>query len=184
MDNRRFGWQRSISASAASEKSKIPKIGVVFMMSYRMPITLVSLFAVATIAFADQKGGDVAKNLQGTWQAVYLETSGEKSSDDQTKDLKIVFQGDQVFSLKPDGENPKVKFRLDTSKNPNTIDLIPTEGKDPAKIATGIFALEDGKLKLCLNIFSKDTTKRPAEFKTHSGDDKGIGYAILERVKR
>ena len=153
-------------------------------MSYRIPITLALLFVPATIAFADGKSGDVAKSLQGTWQAVYLETNGEKSSDDQTKDLKIVFQGDHVFSLKLDGENPKVKFRLDTGKNPHTIDLIPIDGKDPAKIATGILALENGKLRLCLNLFGKDTTKRPTEFKTHSGDGTGIGYAILERVKQ
>ncbi len=184
MDNSVFGWQQSISASAVTGRSKILKIAVEVSVSYRIPITLALLFVPATIAFAGEKSGDVAKSLQGTWQAVYLETNGEKSSDDQVKDLKIVFQGDLVFSLKPDGENPKVKFRLDTSKNPHTIDLIPTDEKAPTMLATGIFALEDGKLKLCVNLFGKDTTKRPTEFKTHSGDGTGIGYAILERVKQ
>ena len=140
--------------------------------------------SAAAISFADGKSGDVSKSLQGTWQVVYLETNGEKFPDDKVKDLKFIFQGDLVFSPKTNGEDPKVKFRLDTSKNPHTIDVIPTEEKAPTKLATGIFALEDGKLKLCVNLYGKDTTKRPTEFKTYPGDGTGIGYVILERVKQ
>jgi uncharacterized protein (TIGR03067 family) len=184
MENSLFGWQQSISASAVTRRFKTLNIVVEVSVSYRIPITLALLFVPAAIAFADGKSGEVAKNLQGTWQAVYLETNGEKAPDNEAKDLKIVFQGDLVFSLKPQGEGPKVKFRIDTGKNPYTIDLIPIDGTNPAKIATGILALENGKLKLCLNLFGKDTTRRPTEFKTHSGDGTGIGYAVLERVKR
>ena len=83
----------------------------------------------AVIAVADDKSANDAKNLQGTWQAVYLEANGEKSPDDQVKELKIVFKGDQVFALKPEGEGQKCKFRLGTSKTLNTIDLTPIDRK-------------------------------------------------------
>ena len=132
----------------------------------------------AVIAVADDKSANDAKNLQGTWQAVYLEANGEKSPDDQVKELKIVFKGDQIFALKPEGEGQKCMFRLGTSKTLNTIDLTPIDRK--GKTATGIYSLKNGQLKVCINLFGKDTSQRPTEFKTHAGD--GVGFAILERA--
>ena len=82
----------------------------------------------AGIAAAGDKSANEAKNLQGTWQAIYLEANGKKSPDDQVKELQIVFKGDQVFAVKPEGEGQKCKFRLGTSKTLNTIDLIPIDG--------------------------------------------------------
>ena len=64
----------------------------------------------AVIARADDKSANDAKNLQGTWQAVDLEANGEKRADDQVKELQIVFKGDEVFAVKPEGEGRKVKF--------------------------------------------------------------------------
>jgi len=82
----------------------------------------------------------------------------------------------------PEGEGRKVKFKLDSSKTPKAIDLIAIDGSDQGKIATGIYALKNRQLKLCVNLFGKDTTQRPTEFKTQAGD--GVGFATLERVKQ
>ncbi|MFZ1936755.1 MAG: TIGR03067 domain-containing protein [Thermoguttaceae bacterium] len=123
------------------------------------------------------KSANDAKNLQGTWQAVYLEANGEKSPADQMKELKIVFKGDEVFAVQPEGEGQKCKFKLGTSKTLNTIDLIPL---DKGKAGTGIYSLKNGRLRLCVHLFGKDTTQRPTEFKTRAGD--GVGFAILERA--
>ena len=134
----------------------------------------------AVVALAGDKSANDAKNLQGTWQAVYLEANGKKSPNDQVKELQIVFKGNQVFAVKPEGEGQKCKFNLGASKKLNTIDLSPIDGK--GKPAAGIYSLKNGQLKVCINLFGKDTARRPTEFKTHEGD--GVGFAILERAKR
>jgi len=61
-----------------------------------------------------------------------------------------------------------------------TIDLIVQEGDDKGKVALGIYGLDKGRLRLCLNIFG-DPSYRPMEFKTQDRD--GAGFAILERGK-
>jgi uncharacterized protein (TIGR03067 family) len=150
-------------------------------MLHRVSGIVVACLLSTTIALAGDKRADDVKNLQGTWQAVYLEANGKKSPDDQVKELQIVVRGDQLFAVRPEGEGKKVKFTLDAGRTPQTIDLSPIDGSDKAKIAAGIYSLKHGQLKLCINLFGKDTTQRPTAFKTHEGD--GVGFAILERAK-
>ena len=147
-------------------------------MLNRMLLIFTACSFTAVIALAGDKSASDAKTLQGTWQAIYLEANGKKSPDDQVKELQIVFKGDRVFAVKPEGEGQKSKFTLDTSKKLNTIDLTPIDGK--GKTATGIYSLKNGQLKVCIHLFGKDTTQRPTEFKTHEGD--GVGFAVLERA--
>ena len=149
-------------------------------MLNRMLCIFTACSFAAVIAVADDKSTDDAKNLQGTWQAVYLEANGEKSPDDQVKELQIVIKGDELFAVRPEGEDQKCKFKLGTSKTLNMVDLSPVDGPDKGKTAAGIYSLKNGQLKLCVNLFGKDTTQRPTEFKTKAGD--GVGFAILERA--
>jgi uncharacterized protein (TIGR03067 family) len=150
-------------------------------MLHRVLCIFAAFSFAAVIALADDKNANDAKDLQGTWQAVDLETNGGKSPVDQVKELRIVFKGDEVFAVKSEGEGHKVKFKLDSSKTPNAIDLIAIEGSDKGKTAAGIYSLKNGQLRLCINLFGKDTTQRPADFKTQAGD--GVGYVTLERAK-
>lgn len=138
-------------------------------------------FLVTTIvAVAEEKACNDAQILQGTWQVTALEANGEKKPAGDFEGWKIVFKGDVFWVEKPTSSDPKLKFKLDPGKKPKTIDLIVQEEKDKGKVAPGIYALENGKLRLCINIFG-DLTIRPKEFKTQDHD--GTGYVILERVK-
>jgi uncharacterized protein (TIGR03067 family) len=155
--------------------------GVIVASGFLLAATvLVGMIPWRLVAAEPQSAND-AKNLQGTWQAVDLEANGEKRSDDEIKESKVVIQGDEIFAVKSKGEDPHLKFKLDSSKTPKTIDLIPIDGPDKGKTFPGIYSLENGKLRLCLNIFGKDLSKRPTEFKTQAGD--GTGFATLERAK-
>ena len=149
-------------------------------MLRRMLFIFTACSFTAVIALAGDKSASDAKNLQGSWQAVYLEANGKKSPDDQVKELQLVFKGNQVFTVKPEGEGQMCKFKLGASKKLNTIDLSPADGK--GKPAAGIYSLKNRQLKVCINLFGKDTARRPTEFKTHEGD--GVGFAILDRAKR
>ena len=136
----------------------------------------------AVIAVAADKSASDAKDLQGTWQAVDLEANGEKSPADQVKELQIVIKADEIFAVKPHGEDPRNKFKLDSSRTPKTIDLTPLDGPRKGGIVAGIYSLQNGQLRLCINIFGKDPARRPTEFKTQAGD--GVGLVTLERAKQ
>ena len=151
-------------------------------MLHRVLSIFAAFFFAAVIALAGDKNANDANNLQGTWQAVDLEANGQKSPDDQVKELQIVIKGDEVLALKPDGEGRKCKFKFDSSKTPNTIDVSPIDGPDKGKMAAGIYSLQNGQLRLCVNIFGQDTALRPTEFKTQPGN--GVIFVTLERAKR
>lgn len=148
----------------------------------RVLCTFAACSFIAVIAVADDKSANDAKDLQGVWQAVDLEGNGEKQPADQVHELQIVIKADEVFAVRPRGEDPRNKFRLDSTKAPKTIDLTPVDGPRKEQIVPGIYSLKNGRLTLCINIFGKDSpAKRPADFKTREGD--GVVLVTLERAK-
>ena len=155
--------------------------GVIIASGFLLAATVLLGIVPWRLIAAEPKSVNDAQSLQGTWQAVNLEANGERKPDDEIKELQIVISGDDL-AIKPDGEGRKCKFTLDSGKTPKTIDLIPCDGDGKGKTFPGIYSLENGKLRLCLNIFGKDLSKRPTEFKTQAGD--GTGFATLERAKK
>ncbi len=85
------------------------------------------------------------------------------------KETQLVIEGGRL-GIKPDGEGRKTTFTVDPGKTPRTIDLTPLDGDRKGTIVPGIYALRDGQLRLCVNIWGKDPTLRPTEFKTRPGD--------------
>jgi uncharacterized protein (TIGR03067 family) len=134
----------------------------------------------AGIAWSQQTISGDAGNLQGTWQVVDLEANGEKKPAEEIQGWKLTFKNDELWLDKPTGSDPKLKFKLDAAQSPKRIDLIVQEGKDKGRVAPGIYALANGQLRLCINIFG-NPSYRPREFKTQDQD--GTGFVILERVK-
>jgi uncharacterized protein (TIGR03067 family) len=149
-------------------------------MRLRFAFLFVGSLFTLVLAAAQGALADDAKDLQGTWQVVSLEANGENKPADEFTGWKFVFEGDQGWLIKPDETSPKFKFKLDAAKAPKTIDLIVQEGNDKGKVAPGIYGLNEGQLRLCINIFG-DPSYRPMEFKTKERD--GAGFAVLERVK-
>lgn len=150
-------------------------------MLYRLLCVLAACSLAAVSAFADDKSANDANDLQGVWQAVDVEANGDKLSSDEVKNLQVVIKADEIFAVKPEGEDPRNKFKLDPRKTPKTIDLTPIEAGNKGKLVAGIYSLKDGRLTICINIFSEDTARRPSEFKTRAGD--GVVLAVLERAK-
>ncbi len=130
---------------------------------------------VPTVAVADKPSPkDSGKDLQGTWQAVDGEGNGGKLDEAKIKETQLVIEGDRL-DIRPDGEGRKTTFTADPGKTPRTIDLTPLDGDRKGSIVPGIYALQGGHLRLCINIWGKDPTRRPTEFKTQPGD----GYVFL-----
>lgn len=130
---------------------------------------------------AGEKKADDRQALQGTWQAVDIQANGHRSPDDQIQELKVVFEGDTLYAVKGQSADPRHRFKLDVSKDIKTIDISPLDNPAPERRGPGIYALDKGQLKVCVNLFGKDPKVRPTTFQTHEGD--GIIFATFERVK-
>jgi uncharacterized protein (TIGR03067 family) len=149
---------------------------------FKIAIGMLTFFSLATfVTLADDKASPDAATLQGTWQAIDFEANGERKPQAEIDEFQIVVQGNSL-AIKPDGEGRKLTFKLDSKHTPKLIDLVPSDGGRKDTIVPGIYALENGKLKLCVNVFGKDQNLRPTEFKTHAGD--GCGFVILERAAK
>lgn len=129
-------------------------------------LVLAGLTCLPCIAKADANQ-DLVKKLQGTWVIVSAVSDGTKAPEEQTKPIKIVFNGNKAtFFVNDKGSAATIK--VDASKKPVWIDSLE---KGAPKASLGIIALEGDTLKMCT--FKED--KRPMEFKS----DKGSGALLL-----
>ncbi len=129
---------------------------------------------VFTLPDEPRKEADDLPKLQGTWQAVALEHNGEKLSADAVKKFRVIIR-DNTITFDPDGNKREASFSLGTSGESKSI-FLKTDPK--ASKVRGIYALEDGRLKLCFDNDEGKTT--PTEFATTP--DSGLTLITLERV--
>jgi uncharacterized protein (TIGR03067 family) len=150
-------------------------------MQKRVLCVLVAFCFSGLFAGAGSKPVDPSKkNLEGTWQAVDGEANGKKLPADQVEELQVVITSDKL-EIKPDGEGRKTTFKLNSSGTPKTIDLTPLDGDRKGTIVPGIYSLQDGQLKLCINIWGKDPSQRPTAFQAQEGD--GFVFVTFQRKK-
>jgi len=133
-------------------------------------ITAAGLFLALAlpVARADEKSGEAAKKLNGTYEVVSVIADGK--ADDKKKDEVqgfVIKDGEIV--VKTGKREETAKFTLDPSKKPAHIDLSPKNEKD---VVPGIYEAKDTDKGLELTIaFGKDGPKaeRPKDFKGESG---------------
>jgi uncharacterized protein (TIGR03067 family) len=145
---------------------------------------LIALFALAgATAHAADPAADEVKELQGTWQAVEIETQGKKVSKDSpdVKNLRFVFDGQKITLPFPGGGSRKQTYKLDATKSPKEIDITSLDGQEKDQTAACIYKLDGDHLTICIPYFTKDPSRRPKEFKT--GADDGMMVISLERAK-
>jgi uncharacterized protein (TIGR03067 family) len=95
--------------------------------------------------------------LQGDWIMEFLEQRGVQSKTG----FKVTVKGDQwiLYPAGAEGTGLSRTFRIDSSKNPKTFDLI-SQGD---QVSPGIYKLEGDVLTMCR---TSGTGDRPTEFKT------------------
>jgi RNA polymerase sigma-70 factor (ECF subfamily) len=112
--------------------------------------------------------------LQGTWRVISLEKDGDKAPDRELKLLKITFAGDKITYS---GFNVEAStFKLDPSKTPAAIDLVPADGANKGQTVPAIYSLNNNELKLCI---PDGPGKRPREFAAPAKS--GLLLLVLER---
>jgi uncharacterized protein (TIGR03067 family) len=136
-------------------------------------LTLVaSLVCLGAVSQARQEKND-KEAIKGTWTVTKAEENGK--AQDELNKAKFTFKDDKLTLKLPMEKDPvELTFKLDSGKMPKSIDIQPTDSKDPA---VGIYELKGDTLKLCV---MDPGGKRPGEFKAGS---KGIVLIELSRDK-
>jgi uncharacterized protein (TIGR03067 family)/prepilin-type processing-associated H-X9-DG protein len=127
------------------------------------------------VGFDADQGADKDQALfQGTWQITAFTEGGEKKNDDQNAQIKVIVKGNSIsLQFEGKGETKHGTYKLDSSKKPKQIDIIPENGGD-MKIE-GIYEVTADTFKLCATMGGP----RPTEYKSEAGSN-----TVLAEMKR
>jgi RNA polymerase sigma factor (sigma-70 family) len=101
------------------------------------------------------------RRLRGVWRVVASEMDGVKDFDKGRGHDRLVFAGDRVAYWARKGSQ-EGRFRLDTAKTPNEIDI----DFDGGGVLKGIYEFDGARLRFC---WTKGG-RRPASFDTSAGE--------------
>jgi uncharacterized protein (TIGR03067 family) len=123
------------------------------------------LLAVAGAAgvTAEEPKGD-AKSLQGSW--TMLSYIDEGAADPQFDQATQVFEGASYRVEKGGKSIRKGDFKLDATKSPKQIDLMPSIGPYKGKTLPGIYQRDGDSLHTC---FPEPGQPRPTKFTSEKG---------------
>jgi uncharacterized protein (TIGR03067 family) len=145
-----------------------------------MKKTAIAILLIAGLVVAEARSketlskNDLAK-LQGSWRVVAGESKGKPKPEDAVKDLKWIVKGNMITLKGDEGKNFELRFKINATKKPKTIDVINPERKETVQ---GIYQLDKDTWKLCVGVPGE---KRPADFKTR--EDLNTALFVLEREK-
>jgi RNA polymerase sigma-70 factor (ECF subfamily) len=129
-----------------------------------------------TLPEEPKKDSDDLAKLQGIWQAVALEHNGQVLSAEAVKAFKVAIDKDRI-TFHSSAADSVSTFQLQPSSKPKVIWLEHVGADRKVEKVRGIYALEDGRLKICVD---NDTGKaEPTEFATRPGS--GLTLMVLER---
>jgi uncharacterized protein (TIGR03067 family) len=134
-------------------------------------------YALMVVAAGLLGGADEARPtdpLVGTWKIVSMTTDGRDSPG--AKDGTVTF-ADSKMTLTGKQGRSMGSYMIDAKKKPATIDFVPG-GRPPVGTMKGIFAVDQGSLKLCLGQPGKD---RPTRLTSKAGDE--TTALVLKRVE-
>jgi uncharacterized protein (TIGR03067 family) len=98
------------------------------------------------------------QQLQGTWQAVRVETESGPVPAEVVRQLRYVFAGDRVTLFEGDRVTGAGTIAIHPGTAPATIDVVMTDGPGRGQRARGIYEIVGGRLRLCIG------PERPAGF--------------------
>ena len=134
-----------------------------------MRLHVLLVLAVGLLLAADAKE-DAAKKelkkLEGTWQVVSMEMDGQKQSEDDAKQFKVIIKENKYTLKMGDNAINQGTFTIDATKKPKTIDIKPTEGDNAGQTMLGIYEQDGDTQKTC---YAQPDKKRPTKFSSDDG---------------
>jgi uncharacterized protein (TIGR03067 family) len=135
------------------------------------------LVLMTFVVDAEAKQKD-AEALQGTWRLTAWEANGKALTDKDLKDGKLVLKGDRYTVTLAGKETVTGTQKLDSKKEPKTIDIVDASGSNKGKTGLGIYELKGDEFRV---VFAPPGETRPTKFAT--GPDSGQWLHVWKRVK-
>lgn len=135
----------------------------------------VFLLICSPVGSADKEDKFDAEKMVGTWTYVSVEKNGQKADNDSIKEGKVTIAKDKM-TLEGSAGTFVLKYKLDTTKKPVTIDMEMTEGGGQGSTAKGIIAVQGDELKLCYST----SDAAPKKFEAKEGSEHRL--VILKRA--
>src|SRR5882724_10198692 len=79
------------------------------------------------------KDAEVKKDVekfQGKWTVASIEENGKAAPADEVAKFEVTIKGDQFTVKIKDEQNKEMTIKVDPTKKPTAIDLVPKDGKD------------------------------------------------------
>jgi uncharacterized protein (TIGR03067 family) len=108
---------------------------------------------------------EAASELNGNWRLIAAEFGGETTKIED--DVRWLIKDDTVFY----GGEPLATMTTYPQATPNGIDL---HFKEPKNDYEGIYVIENGQLRVCLNTRTTGPKERPADFETKDKRDNRV----------
>jgi uncharacterized protein (TIGR03067 family) len=141
------------------------------MNRYALTVLVTLALCAAVLSAAGDAKQDAAqkelKRLEGTWEAVAAVVDGVKQEPKKGMGHHLVIRGDKYTLEHTDGKSfGKGTLKVDPSKKPKAIDLLPAEGKEEGKAIPCIYDLNGDELRLCVGRIGRP---RPTNFAAADG---------------
>jgi RNA polymerase sigma-70 factor (ECF subfamily) len=120
------------------------------------------------------------ERLQGEWKMVALEVNGKKVDDNVVRTWLLVIEGDR-YNPGSGEVSTEYAFRIDPTRTPKAIDLIPSEGPYHGKAFRAVYSLNGDRLTVCRPLDPDDD--RPAGLCASSRRGSGTTRVVWERRK-
>ena len=136
-----------------------------------MKTKVLCIFAVALSLGAGEAPDGLKKELgklAGTWSVHELTYDGE---DHSKLKFKVVFKGNEGAVQGDDSvkdQYSKIKFKIDPSAKPKTMDITIAAGSQTDATMEAIYEVKDDELRICAKVVGKD---RPKEFAAPEGSN-------------
>lgn len=103
------------------------------------------------------------KALEGAWTISAMEVNGIEVPEKKLEGTTLTIKGDQYLIKIKDRSFPTT-IKLDPSKSPKEIDMIPTEGDKKDQVHKGIYSIDKESFKICRGL--NPDQARPNQFAT------------------
>src|SRR5690349_22939184 len=105
---------------------------------------------------------------EGSWNCVSATVNGKRLSDTTVGRLRLTLTNDRYKTERGTEVLFDSTYITDSSKKPNYIDLVGTEGNLKGKKAQGIYAVHGDILEICYTMPGKE---RPVTFESKPGSE-------------
>jgi uncharacterized protein (TIGR03067 family) len=143
------------------------------MMSLGITMSLVAGLLIGADAPKDQDA------LQGTWKLASGEADGKALAEKELKGGQLVLKGNR-YTVKLAGKGTVTGMqKLDSTKDPKTIDITDASGPNKGKTCLGIYELKGDEFRVA---FAPPGKERPTKFASEA--DSGQWVHVWKRVKK